>query len=461
MLKLLSLILFLTASVTLPDAFGQDDGRQRTMDEAEQFRQQLQSLERELGRYDMQLLEPMNGLISAALSLDQFAETDEILDRAIQILRINEGLFTESQFPYLILTVRSNVRQGNWQEANAILEHLAWLYTNKHIGLDTDLVYELLQLSDFHLEGVAGDNEAMQAYHFRSSERISWVAVQVGELLWGEADTRLIELYYRIARQNFLQHIALKQGGEVAADLRQVAPDAGWMRPRQVVQRLYYQLGLEMFRRMQQVYFSMEPPDLEAIAMVDLYQVDWQVLFGEGDPYTAYQLVYENLLEAGASSADLQALFSRPQVLPIKEFFATARQAREALTTDSQRLHTLEGGQVPLVFVEWSSTFPNVQLPLEEPLLLEGQYLPMRSAQIAIKLDGTEEVSRWIRGSYVTRTSVSDGIQWINRFQDQEISLRELSERLHYLNFRPVLEKGVPQLFEGILEYRYFPVGPD
>jgi len=37
------------------------------------------------------------------------------------------------------------------------------------------------------------------------------------------------------------------------------------------------------------------------------------------------------------------------------------------------------------------------------------------------------------------------------------ITLEELEERLHYLNFRPVLVNGEPQSFEGILDYQYFP----
>jgi len=42
-----------------------------------------------------------------------------------------------------------------------------------------------------------------------------------------------------------------------------------------------------------------------------------------------------------------------------------------------------------------------------------------------------------------------------------KLSVDELEERLHYLNFRPVLSAGEPQSFEGLLEYHYFPVRGD
>jgi hypothetical protein len=100
-----------------------------------------------------------------------------------------------------------------------------------------------------------------------------------------------------------------------------------------------------------------------------------------------------------------------------------------------------------------------MQLPIEEPLLQQREIDDMLTARLAVRLDGIDKVSRWIRSRYISQVSVVDEFDWLNSSAKQALTIEELTERLHYLNFRPVLEQGVPQPFEGILEYRYFPHG--
>ena len=316
----------------------------------------------------------------------------------------------------------------------------------------------MLQISNLHLEGVAGDLAERKDYHYRASDRISWVATQVGERIWSPDDPRLVGLYYHLAIQNHMKYLTLNQGGEASADLRQVVPDAGWMRSRRIVAQSYYRLGLEMLRRMRRVYEVQDPPDLEAIAMVDLYRADWQVMFDEGSPDANYRRVYDDLLATGVEGSVLTEFFSRPQILPVMEFYPSVKQAVAASTAGSEAEAPDSDQQSGLLFLEWASTSPNMQLPIRQPLLLQQEIEDMESIQVAFSLDGTDSVSRWIRGRYVSQVSVADEFEWLNPGASRTISREELTERLHYLNFRPVLDQGVPQPYEGVLEYRYFPV---
>jgi len=428
----------------------------------DRYREQLEQQEQTVGRYDPSLLESLERLAQVTVELDQFAETDAILDRAIQILRINEGLYTDSQFPFLVLSVRNNVRRGNWSDANETLNHLTWLYTAVPRRWNSELVDELKQLSDLHLEGVAADAERMKDAHFRAADRINWVAIQVGELIWPANDSRLVELYYHQVIQNHLKLIALNQGGEASADLRQVVSGAGWMRPRQAVQGMYYRLGLEMLRRIRQVYAGMEPPNLEAMAMVSLYEADWQVIFDEGDPGDAYRQAYRNLLESGVDEGALEKYLSQPRVLPMLAFYPSVNQSQAALDA----LFTESGGNPDsqgqfLYFAEWSEWMPNVRVPISQPLLLQREIAATERVRVGITLNGTRRIGRWIRGRYISQVSVADDIFSVDGDVPGKLSVDELEERLHYLNFRPVLSAGEPQSFEGLLEYHYFPVRGD
>jgi len=439
-------------------AAAQQTAVEQLLDDADRYRAQVEALEQELGRYHPGVLEGLERLAAVMIELDQFNDTDEILDRAIQILRFNEGLYTQSQFPFLVLRIRNNVRRSNWPDANEALDHLTSLYTLVPRQWNEELIGELVQISELHLEGVAGDVEERKDYHFRVADRISWVAARVGERIWAPNDLRLVDLYYHILKQNHMKFIALNQGSSVSADLRKLAPGSGWMRSRRAVVASYYRLGIEMLRRMRSVYELQDVPDPEAIAMVDLYRADWQVLFDESDPEISYRMAYENLIAAGVAEQELQKFFSRPQPLPIADFHPSVQQAQVAILADSFQPNVAQDIEPDLQFLEWASTAPNMQLPIEEPLLLQREIHDMVTAHLAIRLDGTEKVSRWIRGRYVSQISVTDGFEWLDNSFSQAISTEELAERLHYLNFRPVIDQGIPQPYEGILEYHYFPV---
>jgi len=199
------------------------------------YREQVAELKESFGSFDQPLLEPLSRLAEAAINLDQFDEAHSIIDRSIQICRLNEGLFTENQLPLLQMTAASSIRRGDWDKANDTLEHLLWLYTNKHRDFDSDLIYELKSIANLHFEAIAGDELEMQVFHFRKAADISLTAIKVRETLWEPKDVRLPELYYDLVKQFYLQSIALENRGRIVYELREVIPGSGWVGPRLTV----------------------------------------------------------------------------------------------------------------------------------------------------------------------------------------------------------------------------------
>jgi hypothetical protein len=442
---------------------GQELSTQAALRELELYQVQLDTLEGQADFYDRQLLETLLGVAESSMALDLFEETDAVLDRAIQIVRVAEGLYTQAQFPFLHLSVRNDVRRGNWRDANDTLTHLRWLYTNKHRGLDDELIAELTQLSDLHLEGVIGDVYTNQSYHLRTADNINWAAVRVAERIWSPADPRLTDLYYRVVRHNFLQAMALNLGGNTATKLREAFVGQGWLRPRVEVERTYYSIGMDMIGRMRQVFALADPPDREAMAMALLYRADWQVVFAEDEPQQLYQQAYHELQAAGVSGSVLDQYFARPRLLPVDSFHRSVESAfasRSLVSGTPVSSTRAENDATVLRFSEWSSAFPNVTLPIAEPMLLQEEIDSRREVRLSVTLNGLERVSRWIRGRYVTQVSVADQFQPLSEAQSPSLSGDDLATRLHYLNFRPILREGIAQPFQGILEYRYFPPLP-
>jgi len=139
----LGLFVFIIANTS----FAQIDEVEAISD-LESYRIQIEELEYSLGRYDLQLIEPILRLADTAAALNQFDEVAYILDRAVQIVRVNEGLYAESQIPILKQHIENDVRRGNWTDASATMDHLYWLYTEKSTGTSDEVIQGLRDLSD-------------------------------------------------------------------------------------------------------------------------------------------------------------------------------------------------------------------------------------------------------------------------------------------------------------------------
>ena len=432
--------------------------REQSLADLARYQNQLEELEQQYDRYDPRLVETLGEVGKLMIELDQYDQADEILDRAILILRISEGLYTETQFPYLLLSAEGDVRRSNWRDANEKLSHIAALHEFEPRVWNSEFVSEIVKLGELHLEGVVTDSSSNQAYHLRAIERISWEAKNVGETIWSDSDRRLLDLYYRIVIHNYLKSLINNRGGEQAESLRQFIPGLSMMkRSRLELNRVYYRVGIEMFRRMRQVFEASSPADLQGVAMVDLYQADWQVLFNEGNLAEAYLKAYRRLLEAGIGDADIKQLFNRPQILPVMEFYPTIQMARQANLSENYYVKKANN-QPTSTFQEWSPELPYIQVPQYEPLFPQQELEEMYIAQVAFRLEGVRRMGRWIRGRYVRKSSVPRDIHWLNQSSIGNLSMDDLVERLHHVHFRPVLDQGVPQPYEGTLEYRYFPV---
>jgi len=62
-------------------------------------RQHIETLESNLGRYNYQLLEPLEQLARIQLAANRFDDAESSIDKAIQIARFSEGLYSSKQYP--------------------------------------------------------------------------------------------------------------------------------------------------------------------------------------------------------------------------------------------------------------------------------------------------------------------------------------------------------------------------
>ncbi len=422
--------------------------------ELERSRQLVLSFETSTNQHDPRLSEPLLQLADDHMRLGEFVEAHNALDRGMQIVRINEGLYTRSQIPFVRKKIENFAQSRNWDAARSQLDHLLWLHRTKSRHLDSQLVEDFQALSALHLRGVTEDHYDYQSFHLRRSASASWLALTVGESLWGRTDSRLAPVIYDLVHQYHLQAAAVERGGRVAYELRQITPGSDWVRERVDAIRLYYLTGNRLLTQLRGIYQGSEPPDQEALAMADLYLADWQVLFSRNnDALESYQLAYQGLVEAGVETALMDAYFSKPTLLPVAAFHPRLSSALQARSEEAQPPVQLASlATDALYFNEWSAAFPNVRQPKE---FSRRQPAASNFALFSFNIAGVTEISHWMNGR---REREVASIQEATIVQPETVSEDEqeqLLRRLDYLRFRPSLEEGgIPRESNATLMYQ-------
>lgn len=422
--------------------------------ELERSRQLLYSLETPTDHHNAQLAEPLMQVAENYMRLGQYAEAHQAIDRGMQVVRINEGLYTRSQLPFVRMKIENFSRWQDWESARGQMQHLFWLYRTKSPAIDAILIDDLRDLSAMHLRGVTRDAEEFQSYHLRRAVSANWLALAAGEQLYGPQDDRLVPVIYDLVKNYHLHVAAVQKGGAVAYELRQIAPGSDWVRERADAQRFYYYTGLRLLRQIRGIYEQADPPNPEGLAMADLYLADWQTMFSRNsEALDNYQLAYQGLEEAGVNPGLMQSFFSKPALLPETQFYPTlsaAMTARIEGNPQPVQLASLAAAEM-LYFSEWSAQFPNVRKPVQ----LDGEQEPESNfALFSFSLAGVTEITHWINGRRERDFASIQEVEIVQPQLDSEDEQEQLLKRLEYLRFRPRLDDGVPQEAATTLMYQ-------
>jgi len=422
--------------------------------ELERSRQLVFSLETPTNHLDPRLSEPLFQMADDLMRLGNYGEAHAALDRAMQVVRINEGLYTRSQIPLVRKKIENFAMSRNWDAARNQLDHLLWLHRTKSEQLDRQLIDDFEALSALHLRGVAEDSYDYQSFHLRRAASSSWLALSVAESLWGKHDERLAPVIYNLIHQYHLHATAVQRGGRVAYELRQVTPGSDWVRERVEAVRLYYLTGNQLLGQLQEIYRQAEPANREALAMAKLYMADWQVMFSRNtDALESYQLAYQGLEEAGVDSALMDAYFSQPTLLPVTEFHPTLSEAMTARAQESHRPVQLASvAAETLYFNEWSAAFPYVQQPAE---FGNGSSPDSNFALFSFNIAGVTEISSWLDGREEKEVASIQEATIVEPQSPTEDEQEQLLKRLDRLRFRPSLEAGgIPRESNATLVYQ-------
>ena len=438
---ILSLLVVCTTSV-----HAQDSSPATAAVNLDLARELVDQLSQEFGRDDYLLLEPLAQYADQLVATGSFDEAHTNLDKAAQIARLHDGLYAQSQFPFLLSKVKNYANRGDWLHARELMKHLHWLLARNENTIDASLIDYLLELSDLHLRGVAEDNFLQQGYHFRAALQPNRLAIVAGQHAWGRYDMRLPPILYKLVLQQYLQAQTVNIGGKASASLRRYS-GSGHTRSRADSRENFYFLGLGYLNEIRTIYSNQDQPDPVAVALSEMYLADWQVIFSEPEAARlGYARSFSGLLQAGIDREDINNFFAYPVMLPVAEFLIDWEAAVAAAP--------INNSQATLSFQEWSPSLPFLRAPIDDYNDDTEIKNTSQGAIFSFSLTGLEKISLWNLGRYKTAVSTAQNLEVLRHSFTSAYDQEELQQQLLEIRFRPKLINGVPQSVNATLLYQ-------
>lgn len=192
------------ANAAAPPPDPQPEAGSDTSAVAAQLEEEIGRLEKELGPYDRQLGEQLLSLGLAYQAADHHDKASEVLNRALHLKRVNDGLHDLGQVPVLQELIESNIATKNWDELDRNYQLLLFVHRRNYEESDPRFLPIVDQMGRWKLQAYREHLLKQEgATTIREAEHLFGDNVRLLEDQLGETDPRLIEPLYGKALTNY------------------------------------------------------------------------------------------------------------------------------------------------------------------------------------------------------------------------------------------------------------------
>jgi len=218
-----------------------------------------------------------------ALEQGELENAQRLLREAVQLLKIDKGLRTQTQLEPLRRLMWAEMRAAQWSELETSLEHFYWLLgqiQDSTLSSQLDIIRDLRQLN---LEAAAHPNNPAPAKHFSGAQRLNWQALNFIEATVGEDSPRLVPWLYDGLLLQHLENRLLDKRGlsnyQYKTDGREIV--SGWSLSSNEISRASLAIGMDLLDRIETVCLTAadsQQDSAQITASVALYRGDWASL---------------------------------------------------------------------------------------------------------------------------------------------------------------------------------------
>jgi len=151
-LILFSMLITLMMLAAVSSADNQPDEEtspQALLSELEQLRAALNTRLETSGAYDPELLEPLGNLTQALITAEAYNEASSLIEQQIQVLRINDGLYTPSQIELVNQQLGVLAAEKNWTQVFDRMSYLTLVLERSDTMPVTDRLAHIKELRNW------------------------------------------------------------------------------------------------------------------------------------------------------------------------------------------------------------------------------------------------------------------------------------------------------------------------
>jgi tetratricopeptide (TPR) repeat protein len=375
--------------------------------------------EAELSAYSLELSDLYLGLGKSHLSKQEYAQARQAFQRGMQIERVNFGLNSLSQTPYLMSIADAESFLGNWDESQKALENLYLINTEAYGARDPRMLPVLDELLDWYLD-TYGDRSTNGGYqNLVISEKLGTRMQNILDQTNDLSDPAVPDMYRRLSHLHYFISNHIKEHGEPSESGFTFNASATASSSKST-SHMHYRRGK---RALQKVVEALElqeetPARDRANAIAELG--DWYLVFGQrASANQAYKLAYDFLGKAEQSEQLQEALFGNPKLIEFTDHKSRVSPPAKVLR-DTEATSNIEE---PL----------RDELAQQEPLeeeALEDKALKHKPMEISMA---------------ITSNGVPRNIEIINPPADLDKQVRRtIFKDLRAQRYRPKLVEGAP-----------------
>ena len=290
--------------------------QQPASDPVSDYMNAIDNIEAEYSAYSTELSDLYLGLGKSLYSRQEYEKARQAFQRGMQIQRINYGLNSLSQGPYLLSIADAESFLGNWDESQEALENLYSINQQAYGANDVRMLPVLDQMLDWYLDSYDERTPKGGYANLIISERI---ATRMFSILEKELPLDDPEAPERFRRIGYLQYFIanhIKQHGEPSESGVTFSTGGSAARSEASTSRMHFQRGKLALEKVVAATAQQEnsSPEDQAKAVAELG--DWYLVFGQRfSAAQAYQLAYD-VLETAEQPEQIRAeLFDQPRII--------------------------------------------------------------------------------------------------------------------------------------------------
>lgn len=380
-----------------------------------------------------------------ALFENELFTAERRFSEAMQIAKVNNGLYTETQIPILELMIETQIAQGNWESFDTQLEYYDWLNKKNSRNSLSNYLSGIAGMSRLLLAASAHVENPSSIRYLIAAKNLNWQAVSAIESTRGSNSLQLAPWLYNIVLAHYYQISTTKRRGMTSYEYRSEDEKivSGWSLRKNESMRISYSIGKDLLERIQSLFQNNPQQSPETTGLMLVYLGDWEMVFGNKaralSLYNDANLAFTN---NGVDQASINQFFATTTVLPAAIF--------------QTRFEISESDDLPIEFLAWSPNYIATASPESQR---QNQILPKRefNALVSFSLDSLSSSLRATESAARMVVALSD-LKVLSTTPDNSFVQDLARNEINLLQFRPKFENGIPVSKENIeMEYRFSP----